>query len=383
VKSTLVTGRSLRRGVVPVLAALALALTACGDDSDSGNNSASDGGGSGGDVSGLSGTLNGGGSSAQQSAQAAWTSGFQGQASGVTINYDPVGSGTGRTNFISKAYEFAGSDSALSDDASAGTSEIDQAKERCGGQDAIEVPVYVSPIAIIFNVSGVDSLNLDSATLAHIFQGDITKWNDPAIASLNDGVDLPDTAITAVHRSDDSGTTANFTDYLSKTSDGAWTAPADDTWPTSTGEKAEGTSGVVAAVKGGDGTIGYADFSQTAGISTVAVKVGDSFNQPSADGAAAVLAASPPAEGRDANDMAISVDRTITDEGAYPLLLASYEIACPTYDDANTAALVKGYLSYMVSDEGQQAAAEQAGSAPLDSDLASQAQDIVSKISGS
>ena len=301
----------------------------------------------------------------------------------MTINYDPVGSGTGRTNFISKAYDFAGSDSALSDDASAGTSEVDQAKARCGGQAAIEVPVYVSPIAVIFNVSGVDDLNLDSATIAKIFQGEITKWNDPAIAALNDGVDLPDTAITAVHRSDDSGTTANFTDWLSKTSDGAWTAPPDDTWPTSTGEKAEGTSGVVSAVKGGDGTIGYADESQASGLGIAAIKVGDNFNKPSADGAAAVLASSPPAEGRDANDMAISIDRTITDEGAYPLLLASYAIACPTYDDANTAALVKGYLSYMVSDEGQQAAATQAGSAPLDADLASKAQDIVSKISGS
>lgn len=382
-KSTLVGGRNLRRGVVPVVAALALALTACGDDSDSGNTSASGGGGSGGDVKGLSGTLNGGGSSAQQSAQAAWTAGFQGQANGVTVNYDPVGSGTGRTNFISKAYDFAGSDSALSDDDSAGPSEVDQAKERCGGEAAIEVPVYVSPIAVVFNVSGVDSLNLDSATLAHIFQGDITTWNDPAIAALNDGVDLPDTAITPVHRSDDSGTTANFTDYLSKTSDGAWTAAPDDTWPNSTGEKAEGTSGVVSAVKGGEGTIGYADFSQTAGMSTVALEVGDSFNQPSAEGAADVLAGSPGAEGRDPVDMAISIDRTIDDANAYPLLLASYEIACQHYDDANTAALVKGYLSSMVSDEGQQAAASQAGSAPLDSELASRAQDIVSRISGS
>jgi phosphate transport system substrate-binding protein len=301
----------------------------------------------------------------------------------VTVNYDPVGSGTGRTNFISKAYEFAGSDSALSDDASAGTSEVDQAKARCGGQAAIEVPVYISPIAVIYNLSGVDELNLDSATLAHIFQGDITKWNDPAIAALNDGVELPDTAITAVHRSDDSGTTANFTDYLSKTSDGAWTAPPDDTWPTSSGEKAEGTSGVVSAVKGGDGTIGYADFSQATGVGIASIEVGDTFNQPTAEGAAAVVASSPTVDGRDANDLAISIDRTITDPGAYPLLLASYEIACPTYDDANTAALVKGYLSYMVSDEGQQAAATQAGSAPLDSELASKAQDIVAKISGS
>ena len=100
---------------------------------------------------------------------------------------------------------------------------------RCGGTAAIEVPVYVSPIAVIYNVNGIDDgLKLDAATVAHIFQGDITKWNDPAIAALNDGADLPDTTITPVHRSDDSGTTANLTDYLSKASDGAWTAPRAD-----------------------------------------------------------------------------------------------------------------------------------------------------------
>jgi phosphate transport system substrate-binding protein len=379
VKSTLLNGHSLRRAIVPGLAALALALSACGGD-DSGDNTASGGSGSGGDVAGLNGTLNGGGSSAQQSAQQAWTAGIQGEANGVTINYDPVGSGTGRTNFISKAYDFAGSDSALSDDSSAGTSEVDQAKARCGGTAAIEVPVYISPIAIIYNLDGVDDLQLDSAALAEIFQGDITKWDDPAIAALNDGADLPDTAITPVHRSDDSGTTANFTDYLSKTSDGAWSAAPDDTWPTDSGEKAEGTSGVVSAVKGGDGTIGYADFSQTNGIQTASLKVGSDFNQPSADGAAAVVGKSPTDDGRDPDDLAISIDRTLTDSGDYPLLLTSYEIACQSYDDANTAALVKAYLAYIVSDDGQQAAASQAGSAPLSSDLAAKAQAIVDKI---
>jgi phosphate transport system substrate-binding protein len=367
---------TFRRAVLPGVAALALALTACGGNSDSGSDS-----GSGGGVdSSLSGTLNGGGSSAQQSAQAAWTAGIQAQASGVTINYDPVGSGTGRTNFISKAYDFAGSDSALSTDSSAGTSEVDQAKARCGGTPAVEVPVYVSPIAVIFNLKGVTDLKLDSETVAKIFNGSITKWNDPAIAGLNDGVTLPDTAITTVHRSDDSGTTANFTDYLSKTSNGAWTSPPDDTWPTTEGEKAEGTSGVVAAVKGGDGTIGYADNSQAGGLSVAALKVGTAFNKPTADGAAQVLAESPVQSGRDANDLAIDIDRTAT--SGYPLLLSSYEIACVTTGDAAKDKLVQAYLSYMVSDAGQQAAAQQAGSAPLAKDLAAKAQAIVAKIGG-
>jgi phosphate transport system substrate-binding protein len=369
---------TIRRAIVPGLAAIALALSGCGAANDSGDDSSNDGGDSSSGAGSLSGTLNGGGSSAQEAAQGVWRAGFQGDNSGVTVNYDPVGSGTGRENFISKAYSFAGSDSALSTD----EGELDAAKARCGGEDPIEVPAYVSPIAVVYNLPGVDELNLEPETIAGIFDEKITTWNDPAIAADNPDADLPDTAITPVHRSDDSGTTKNFTDYLSKAANGAWTYDADSIWPKQSGEAAEGTSGLVAAVKSGEGTIGYADESQAGGLGIAAIGVGEEFNKPSADGAAMVLANSPRTEGRADVDMAIDIDRTITDSGAYPLLLTSYLIACRHYDDANEAALVKGFLSYAVSDAGQQAAAEQAGSAPLDADLASEASDIVSKIAG-
>jgi phosphate transport system substrate-binding protein len=364
---------SIRRAVVPGLAVIALALTGCGASNDS-DGDATDGGSSA--AADLSGTLAGGGASSQESAQTAWRAGFQGANSGVTVNYDAVGSGTGRENFISKAFSFAGSDSYLSDD----EGQLTAAKERCGGEDAIEVPAYVSAIAIIFNVPGVDSLNLDAKTVAMIFDGKIKTWDDPAIAALNDGVDLPSTAISPVHRSDDSGTTDNFTDYLSKAGGGAWSYDPDGVWPIKGGEGADGTSGMVAAVKGGEGTIGYADESQAGGLGLVSVQVGSEFVAPSAEGAAKALAVSTPVEGRADVDMAIDVDRTTTESGAYPVLLASYLIACQHYDDANEAALVNGFLSYIVSDEGQQASAEQAGSAPLDATLASQAQEIVGAI---
>ena len=125
-------------------------------------------------------------------------------------------------NFISGAFAFAGSDSYLSDD----EGELTDAKSACGGEDPIEVPAYVSPIAVAFNLEGVDSLNLSAKTIAQIFDGKITKWNDPLIANENEGVDLPDTTISPVHRSDDSGTTDNFTDYLSKAGEGAWSYDA-------------------------------------------------------------------------------------------------------------------------------------------------------------
>ncbi len=361
---------SIRRAVLPGIAVLALALTGCGAANDS------EGGSDGGSDSSLSGTLAGGGASSQDSAQQAWRAAFQGDNPDVTINYDPVGSGTGRENFISKATSFAGSDSYMTDD----EGELSDAKARCGGEDAIEVPAYVSPIAVVFNLPGIDSLNLDASTIAQIFDGKVTKWNDDAIASQNPDADLPDTAIAPVHRSDDSGTTANFTDYLSKAADGAWSYEPDDTWPIKGGEAAEGTSGLVAAVKGGEGTIGYADESQAGGLGIVSVKVGDEYTAPSADGAAKVVAVSKPVEGRADVDMAIDIDRTTTEAGAYPVVLVSYLIACQHYDDASEADLVNGFLSYIVSDAGQQAAAEQAGSAPLDSETAAKAAAIVGAI---
>ncbi len=357
---------SIRRAVLPGIAVLTLALTGC----SAGNEDSGDSG------SGLSGTLNGGGSSAQEAAQGAWRAGFQTDNSGVTVNYDPVGSGTGRENFISGAYMFAGSDSALTTE----EGELDKAKERCGG-DVIEVPAYVSPIAVVYNLEGVDNLQLSSKVIGDIFAGKITKWNDPEIAADNPDADLPSTTITPVHRSDDSGTTENFTDYLEQTSEGSWKYPADDTWPIKGGEAGEGTSGLVAAVQAGDGTIGYADESQVGDLGVAAIKVGSEYNMPSAEGAAKVLAASPKVSGRGANDMAIEVDRTTTESGSYPLSLTSYLIACPTYDSASDADLVKGYLSYIVSEDGQKTAADQAGSAPLDSSLQQEAAKIVDQIS--
>ena len=355
---------SLRRTALPAVAILTVGLTlaACGDNSSSGS------GASGGS------TLNGGGSTAQAVAQQTWRADYQKANSGTTINYEEVGSGTGVTNFISKAYTFAGSDAFLTAD------QLNQAKQTCGA-DAIEVPNYVSPLAIIYNLKGVDSLNLSGETAANIFNGTITKWNDPAIAKDNSGVTLPSTAITVVHRSDDSGTTFNFTDYLSQASNGAWTDPASVTWPASgVGQGLEGTSGVVGGVTDTDGAIGYADDSAAADLGVANVQVGSAFVPPTAAGASKTLGLSPLVKGRPPTDMAVQVDRTSTEKGTYPILLVSYLMACPTYSDAGTADLVKGYLTYVLSSQGQQAAAAAAKSAPLPANLSQQATTLVSKI---
>ncbi len=363
---------TIHRALVPPAAALALglALTACGAGNESeGDSGSGDGGGS-----ELSGTLNGAGASSQEAAMGAWRSAFQGENPGVTVNYDPVGSGGGRDQFLAGGVLFAGSDSAMDDE------ELAKSEDTCQGSQAFEVPSYVSPIAVVYNVQGVEDLKLDAATLAAIFAGKVTTWDDPAIAGLNPDADLPGDKITPVHRSDDSGTTDNFTDYLHQAAADVWTWEPDGVWPLKSGEGANGTSGVVEAVTNGAGTIGYADHSQTADLSAVQVGVGDAFVEPSADGAAKTLEVSPRAEDRPEGDIAVEVDRTTTQEGAYPIILVSYVIACPTYEKAQDADLVKAFLGYVVSDEGQQASAEAAGSAPLPSSLAEEAATSVEAI---
>jgi phosphate transport system substrate-binding protein len=317
-----------------------------------------------GPANGLSGTLVGAGASSQGSAQEAWIAAFQTANPGVNITYDPSGSGAGRETFIAGGSAWAGSDSALSDDELAGTfgACVD-------GATAWDIPTYISPIAIIFNVDGVDDLNLDAETLARIFTGDITTWNDPAIAALNEGTALPDATVTAVHRSDDSGTTKNFSDYLNKLVPEIWDQKPADPFPYQAGEGAQGTSGVVDAVTNGVNTIGYADASKAGSLGVAKIKVGDEFVAYSPQAAAAVVAESPLVEGRDANDIAFSLNRNTTDPTHYPLVLVSYSIVCSEYQDAAQGELVKAYISYITSAEGQQVAAASAGAAPLSADL--------------
>lgn len=349
--------------------ALALSLSACGAANEATDTPGNDAGTS------LSGTLNGAGASSQEAAVGAWKAGFQTANPDVTVNYDAAGSGAGREQFLAGGVAFAGSDAYLGDE------ELATAADRCGS-DVVQVPVYVSPIAVVYNLDGVDELNLDPKTIGAIFQGDITSWDDPAIAATNPDADLPSTTINPVHRSDDSGTTENFTDYLDKASDGGWSEGEIETWPIEGGEAAQGTSGVVAAVGNGNGAIGYADASQAGELGTVSVKVGESFSEPSPEAAALSLDAATKVSGRSATDLAIDLDRKSATEGVYPIVLASYQIACQTYEDAATAELVKGWLSYVASAEGQAASADTAGSAPLSPDFSTKVNAAIETITG-
>ena len=370
---------ALRSGAVASAAALTLLLAACGPSNEDEETTApsTSGAPATSEAPALSGNLAGAGASSQESAMEAWVAGFLTTNPDLSIAYDPVGSGGGRTQFLEGAVAWAGSDSALSEE------EYATALERCGELGAINLPVYISPIAVIFNLEGIDTVNLDAATIANIFDGKITKWNDPAIVALNDGVELPDLAITTVHRADESGTTKNFTDYLAKASNGAWPYDASGDWANALGESGQGTSGLVEIVTGTPGAIGYADASKAGELGKVSIQVGDTFNAPSAEGAATALATATPAGVNGDNDLAFKIDRASTEAGAYPLLLLSYAIVCQHYEDATEAANVTGFLKYIASEEGQAVAASAAGSAPLPADLSAQVESILDEIANS
>ena len=355
-----------------VLAVGALALTGCGSDNPTGTEGGDSNGGGG---SSASGTLTGIGASSQQAAMTAWQNGFRSANNGVTVQYSPDGSGAGRAAFLAGGAQFAGSDAYTSD------KENEESEEQCGPGGALNLPVHISPIAVAFNLPGVDGLKLDAPTIAEIFKGEINTWNAPEIAEQNPDADLPGTRITVVHRNDDSGTTENFTDYLHAAAPEKWTEEPDQAWPSEyAAENDKGTSGVVNTTQATEGTVTYADASAVGDLSTVELKVGEEYVAHSPEAAAKAVEVSQQVGGRSEHDMAIELEHDTTEAGAYPLVLISYHVVCSQYDSQETAGLVRAFESYVISEDGQRTASDSAGSAPLSQTLREQATAAVDSI---
>ena len=361
--------------VVALCGVLAFGAVACGDDEE--ETAGASGGSDTGQSAKVAGNMAGAGSSAQAAAMEAWIAGFQEANPDATVSYDPVGSGGGREQFVAGGVAFAGSDAHLADD------ELTKAQERCGGADnLIEFPAYISPIAIAYNLDGVDGLQLSPATLAGILKGEITQWDDAKIKADNPYADLPGDRITVVHRSDESGTTENVQEYLAAVAKDVWDFEVSGDWPVKGQEAAQGTSGVVDAIGAGKGTIGYADLSQVGELKVAKIKVGEEFTEPSAEAAAAVVEASEETDDPGKYVFTYELARDTTESGTYQIVLVSYELACTQYDDAKEADLVKAFYTHVLSPDGQKAAAENAGSAPLSDALRQKFQPAVDAIGG-
>ena len=359
------TVRHRRIPAIALAIAATLLIAACGSSSKSSPSAASGASGSGGSSSSGSGgksTLNGAGSTLAAPIYQQWASTLSGQ--GVTLNYNPVGSGTGIADLQTATVDFAGSDPALKPK--------DKAKMK---GTALQFPVAFGAITVSYNLSGIKSgIKLDGPTIAKIYMGQIKTWNDPAIKALNPGMSLPSTSITVVHRSDSSGTTAGFTKFLSAT-DPAWKAQIGSDkevkWPTGTG--AAKNSGVAAAVKQTAGAIGYVEqaYAIENNFTYAAVKnKSGQFVLPTIQNTSAAAQGIPvPA------NLGISTINSPA-AGAYPIVsqtfLVAYKDPCKAGSSSSVASGLKKFLTYAFG-PGQQTlggGSSQLPYAPLPSALA-------------
>jgi phosphate transport system substrate-binding protein len=338
-----------RKGQVALVvaaASLSLVLAAC----DSNNDSSSSGPSA--SIACATGTLNAAGSTAQANAITQWTKNYQEQCTGATINYNSNGSGAGLTSFTQGKVDFAGSDTAMT------AAQIAAASARCNGGTALNLPMVVGPIAVGYNLSGVTNLQLSADTIAGIFNGSITNWNDGKIAADNPGVTLPNVPIQTFHRSDSSGTTDNFTKYLTNAAPTVWTFGHDKVWKATGGQGVKGSDQVAANVKSTAGSIGYMEWSYAvnSGIPTAKIKNGAGQYQDISAEAAGETIAGATVVGTN-GDLALSINYTTTQSGAYPLVLVTYELVCSKGLAASQAALVKSFMTYISSTDGQNAIA--------------------------
>ncbi|MFC7814745.1 MULTISPECIES: phosphate ABC transporter substrate-binding protein PstS [unclassified Streptomyces] len=367
--------RALALGALAVSGALA--LTACGSDDTGGN---SDGGGASAAANSnikcddAKGQLQASGSSAQKNAIDAWVKAYTAACKDVQVNYRPDGSGAGITAFTQGQTAFAGSDSALKPD------EIEASKKVCKDGQAIDLPMVGGPIAVGYNVPGVDTLALDASTLAKIFDSKITNWNDPAIAKLNPEAKLPDLKIQAFHRSDESGTTDNFTKYLKAAAPNDWKYEPAKAWAAKGGQSAPQSSGVAQQVKQTSGAISYFELSYAKdGIKTVDIKTeaAEPVKATVDNATAAIGAAKIVGTGK---DLALELDYTPEADGAYPLVLVTYEIVCDKGNKADSLPATKSFLNYIASEDGQ-GLLEDAGYAPMPTEIITKVRETISGLS--
>lgn len=347
------------------VATAALAVS-CGKKKDDGGATTGSGGANTPPAGNL--TINGSGSTFQKTYQESAIEAFTKANGNIKINYQGGGSGKGRKDLSDMVVDFAGSDSAFKD--------ADVAAIK--GGDILYFPVLLGPITLSYNVEGVDKLQLSADTVAKIFQRDIKKWNDPAIAADNPGTKLPDTDIVVAHRADGSGTTDNFTKYLDKASGGAWKLKSGSTveWPADT-QAGQGNAGVAQIVKSTKGAIGYVDLSDAKASALHYANVKNQagkFVEPTAASASAA------GDGIEVKDDLTFSALDAKGEAAYPITYQSWVVVYAKTNKAEKAAALKQYLQYLLTD-GQKMLPE-LDFAPLPKSLQDKALAQLGKLAG-
>ena len=339
-----------------------LALSACGSDNNAGGAPGASSTTTGAKTDCATGTLNGEGSSAQKNAIEEAIRTFQQACPGATVNYAATGSGAGIKQFIAGQVDFGGSDSALKTTQKDGKIEADDAATACGSP-AWNLPMVTGPVAFAYNLKGVDKLIITPEVAAKIFNGVITKWNDAAIAAINTGVTLPDLAIKVFFRSDDSGTTDNFTKWLSAAAPSAWTAAPAKKW-TGKGEGKAQNTGVASAVKDTEGGVTYTEWSFAKDNKLGIAQIDNGGGPVTLSAESVGTSVSTATQVGQGNNLSLKLDYATKAAGAYPILLVTYEIVCSKAKVPSKVALTKGFLKHFSSSETQKSL-EDLGYAPL------------------
>ena len=350
----------------------ALTLAACGSDNNTAGGTTNTPSSK---VDCAKGDIKGAGSTFQKNIVAQWIKDYTAACAGASIDYQGVGSGAGIKQLGEGTIDFAGSDSTMKPE------EQTPVDKTCGSP-ALHLPVTAGGIAIAYNLKGVDNLQLSPATIAGIFQGKITKWNDPAIVADNvNGAALPSTVITAIHREDSSGTTNVISKFLSATAAADWKLGEGKelSWPAAI-QGAKGSDGVTQAAAAADGGVAYIEdsFVESGGLSAAKIKngAGEFTALSGATVSKALAGATVPDTG---DDLKVKYDFANGTAGAYPITALSYEIVCSKGKDAAKQALIKSFLTYAVG--AGQASAEANGFAPLPTALADRVLAVVKTLS--
>ena len=261
---------------------------------------------------------------------------FADVAPDVDLTYNSVGSGAGKKDFGNNLVDFAGTDSTVKDG------------DGPAAGSYLYIPTVAAPITVSYNLAGVSKLQLSGVTLAKIFGGAVTNWNDPAIAADNPGVTLPNRAITVVHRSDASGTTNNFTKYLVKVGGADWKLGSGDTvqWAATT-QAGDKNTGVAQLIKQSDGAIGYVDYADAQASQLVFAAIKNragKFVPASLEGATAALA------GADVKDDLTYDPLDTAGDATYPITAPTYLLVRTSYTDAAKGTLVKGFVTWLLTD---------------------------------
>ena len=329
-------------------------------------------------------TLTASGSTAQAAAMTHFVNAYRGACPEQNLNYTPNGSGAGIQEFLSGKTDFGNSDSPLQG------AEYDGAKQRCGGADALNIPMVFGPIAITYNLPDVDVLILDGPTLAGIFSGAITRWDDPAIEALNlpagrahpnPRTAMPALEIRVVHRDDQSGTTDNFQQYLQAVSGGAWNRGAGKTFNGGVGQGAKGNQGTAEMVKNTPGAISYNEwsFAISQGLSTADIATPAGVTHIGTDWAGTSIA--PVTIIGKGNNLVLDLTPAYQPamKFGYPILLAGYAVVCARYPDPGTAQAVKAFLQTAVTIG--QTDLNKVGYIPLPAEFQARVADAVNSIS--